>query len=846
MKVREFYDSACKDKAFFDTLHSSKQFLKQKEALQNFLFALQKGIGKDSALTEAKKELCLGLQDEEFAYSWQKEMVVKDFVEKLNRFLSWIGEFEIIATNVVVSLPFKNDCLTHTVDVIVRKEEQVFGMNLYVSKTARSFKGKKYHSSMKNDLYSTLSKLMLENQYPGIIIQNIYLESSEDSVGNIHPIMIEDGSLRSNVFTFTFQNFYRNGMLSCDLLTNKIVEIIKTPLEQSCFGCQYESLCHTKPISESVVSVTDTATEYHSPEFTDSQKFVTEWVDGPLRVVAGPGSGKTATLVGRIRNLLTSGIDPEFIVAITFTKEAANELKNRVSSFCTELPVISTIHSLAYHILKQNQNLVDGCNLLSKKDKLMLINDLVEVFPPLTGFSMKVLEGPYGLLETLSRNIDKFLQGYSTEPEVFLNEHPHLRYDFIEFAGVYNDICIQKGYISFDEMISKCITLFEEYPEVLQDYQNLYKYVMVDEYQDVNADQAKFVNMIASHGNLVIVGDDDQSIYGFRGGNSRYMVNFNQLFPNAKTVVLKENFRSSKELVAASQKLINANEERIKKEVVSTSGNGTAPIFLSSKNKEELEGVIADCLNRGFKTKDIAILASKNKTLIDLQAELSCKTILEKQLLLEDPLFGVISDTLSLYYSNMEDSYFLYHLLRLFGADVRENNLARFIASQYPDVKTGDYSLDKKGDNVYITLRYLHHAFYLLDGVCTPSFFVQSVSYTLGLDETSSCSLMQELITENKLLTIEQLHKHLAFMNRFLDDTRIDVSNVDAVHLITNHDSKGREFPVVILVDDFKEELTEEVRRLAYVAVTRAKSLLYIATDNQISPIMAELKGGAA
>ena len=422
----------------------------------------------------------------------------------------------------------------------------------------------------------------------------------------------------------------------------------------------------------------------------------------------------------------------------------------------------------------------------------------------------------------------------------------NIQSDFIEFAYVYNDICKQKGYITFDEMITKCITLFETYPDVLKDYSNMYKYIMVDEYQDVNADQAKFVNLIASHGNLVVVGDDDQSIYAFRGGNSRYMLDFKHMFPTAKTVVFKENFRSSKAIVNASQMLIKANEERIPKDIIATNNDGMDPIFLSSKNTEELDRLVAELLKKNYAPKDIAILASRNKTLEALHESLTCKTVLEKQLLLQDPLFGVISDTLSLFYSNMDNAFSLYHLLRLVGADVRIENLVTFIKTGYPDVFTGDYTLEKKNDNVYSALRFLNHAFYLLGGVCTPSFFVQSVSYALGCEEINSCILIQELIADNQITCIEELHAHLTYMKRFLDDTRVDVSNINAIHLITNHDSKGREFPVVILVDDFIEETTDEVRRLAYVAITRAKHLLYIASDNNISPIMAELKGGVA
>lgn len=846
MKVSKFYDSACKDKAFFRTLDSNKQNLELKKALNLFLSALQRGNNKESALKEVREQLERTLLDTYFAYSWQKKTVIEDFISRIERFLAYIGDVKILATNVVVTLPFKNDCLTHSVDVIVKKGDVVFGINLFVSKTKRSFKGKKFHSNLKNDLYALLSKLILEKDYPGIVIQDIYLETSEDSVGNIHPIMIEDGSLKSNVFTFHFKEFYRKGLLSYELLTNKIVEVIKTPLEPNCFGCQYEWLCHTKSITEVVKESVQQDNAYYTPQFTESQKLVTEWIDGPLLVCAGPGSGKTATLVGRIRNLIVSGIDPEFIVAITFTKEAANELKTRVSSLCAESPVISTIHALAYQILKQNASLVDGCTLLSKKDKLMLINDLVEVFPPLTGFSMKVLDGPNGLLETLSRKLDKFLTGYISEPEEFLKEHPELRYDFIEFAYAYNDICKQKGYISFDEIISKCITLFETYPEVLKDYTNMYKYIMVDEYQDVNADQAKFVNLIASHGNLVVVGDDDQSIYAFRGGNSRYMLNFKNMYPTAKTIVLKENFRSSKAILNASQMLIKVNEERIQKDIIATNNDGMAPVFLSSKNTEEIDRIVADLLKKNYMPKDIAILASKNKTLETLYESLACPTVLEKQLLLQDPLFGVVSDTLSLFYSNMENAFSLYHLLRLFGADVRVENLATFIKASYPDVFTGDYTLENEKDHIYSALRFLNHAFYLLEGVCTPSFFVQSVSYALECEESNSCVLMQELIADNQLQNIEMFHAHLTYMKRFLDDTRVDVSNINAVHLITNHDSKGREFPVVVLVDDFIEDTTDEVRRLAYVAITRAKQLLYVASDSNISPIMAELKGGVA
>ena len=848
MKVKEFYQSSCKDRRFYNSLQENKKNVVFAEAILLLCKNLKNKKNRFAEITAFLEEK---LPDEEFLFSWQKKKEIEDLMGKLQRFLQWLETVEVaevLEYDVDVSIPFISDCLKSKVHLIFQKRDGNFGaINLFQGKSKKSLGGKSIHTNMNTDLHALIAKKVLESRYPGIVIYNVFLSHEDDSMGSLVTALEVGGKRSSNVFSLTYKDFYENGTFQHQKMLDKIAEVVKTPLPKSCFGCPHKRLCDTvkaTPVLEEEVEFQPST--YTLPNFTSTQKEVISHKEGPCLVCAGPGSGKTATLVGRIKALLDSGIDPEYILAITFTRDAAGEIKERVASFTNDLPYISTIHALCYDILQKNSSKVGmEVKLLTAKARLSLIETLLEAYEPLTGFSYQLLDGPQGLLRTVERKLDKFFLQFKGVEEEFLEEEKTLGYDFIHFAREYRKICDINGYITFNEQISLCLKLLKEYPEILESYSNIFRYIMVDEFQDIDGTQAELIYLVASHNNLFVVGDDDQSIYGFRGGSHKYMLKFKEIYPSAKVYHLRENFRSTSSLVTAAQSVIESNKERLQKEMLpGRTEQGMAPCLIGERSLEKIEQLIAATLEKGYSYKDIALLSVKNSTLEELAKNMSLPCVIEKQSLVNDYFFGLLHDCVSLYKSKMGDKYSFCHYLKLFGIELEE--VKKLICTTFSEIVGGTYD-EEKEDPAYQAFRLLHFSFQVLeDNTVSPAFFIQFFSFATELEDSVALPTLMELIEAESIENMEELHLFLTSLVRFQDETRVDVSTVNAVHLITSHESKGREFKVVLLIDDFKAEITEEQRRLYYVAMTRAKDLLYICYDASKESITEKImaKGG--
>ena len=834
MKVRDFYLRSCEDKMFYNSLQDNSYGLVIHEAIRLLCQELKKGTEHTLILSVLRQYLSSSVVEDWFTFTWQKEQEIADWIYKFERFLKWFKGATILDMDVDVAIPFRTDCLQAKVNLIVQYDNGTFGaINIFKGKSKKSMNGRTAHTSMKTDLYALCVKKVLENRYPGIIVTHVYLTHENDNAGNILPDFEISSKRSSNVYSLNYKEYYIKNVFQHQKMLETISEVVKTPLQPSCFGCQHERICKIQKTTTFCVDEPETKEEYSLPSFSDIQQEVMSHKEGPCLVLAGPGSGKTATLTGRIKTLIDSGVEPEFILAITFTREAANEIKDRVSSFTDDMPYISTIHALCYDILRKNASRVGAeVKLLGNKERMKIIENMVECFEPLSGFQYSLIDGNQGLLKTLERKLDKYLLTFRADADAFLAEETGLGYDFIQFAKHYENLCTSKGYISFTQQISLCVDLLKKYPEVLEAYSNLFKFIMVDEFQDIDAMQAEFIYLLAHHQNLLVVGDDDQSIYGFRGGSHKYMLEFQTKFPTAKVYRLRENFRSTESLVDAAQSVIGSNTQRLEKEIVSgRKEKGVAPILVSDTTSKTIDELIGKTLKQGYEPKDIAVLSVKNATLEEYAKTLVSPVIVEKQCLVNDRFFGLLQNSLELYYSKMQNAYSFCHYLKLFG--VNNENIKSVIKTTYTDIMSGNYEVADEENSLYTALRLLHFTFRMLaeSEDISPAFFLQFFSYSSGMEDTLSLPLLLNLIEEKGINSTEELSHLFNDMVRFQDETRLDVSGVNAVHLITNHESKGREFKVVLLIDDFKSELTEEQRRLYYVAMTRAKDVLYICYD---------------
>lgn len=309
----------------------------------------------------------------------------------------------------------------------------------------------------------------------------------------------------------------------------------------------------------------------------DRQKKAVTAPLGPVLVLAGAGSGKTRVLTFRIAYLIEQGImAPENILAVTFTNKAAKEMQTRIMTLISgkrnvSQPTLGTFHSIGARLLRQQISQLGyspGFTILDSDDQLKVIRDIC-----------KDLDIPKNYAPTLFRAYISSAKNLLQTPDqlnVGLDGYLH---DLVQQVYIrYQNFIYKQNSVDFDDLLMLPIKLFEAFPEVLRKYQELWQYILVDEYQDTNQAQYMFLHMLAKSRNLFVVGDDAQSIYGFRGSNIANILNFEKDFNDAQVIKLEQNYRSTKNILAAAQKVIELNEEQKPKTLWTDNGHGNKVI----------------------------------------------------------------------------------------------------------------------------------------------------------------------------------------------------------------------------------------------------------------------------
>ena len=822
MRVSEMYRILKCDKlAMFDHLskNQSSRRLVLSEQICEMAKLLYEKKEKEEILGVIRNNLETAYEESWFSFSWQRKSFIENDTKCFARFLNYFNG-EVVEANRRVSvlderLLTEDKELSCNVPIIAETPTgERIAYLIFFKSANKSPGGKSIHTSSVTDLYSLVTKYGLEKEMPNLEINLVFLCRDDDTIEHMAPSLQRCNSKKSNIFINKYEDWYENSMFNFELCLNMINSCLSQKMQHSCFNCDKKGDCKT-PCLDSIKGFQRVAEEreYRLPTYTKEQERVVNHMDGPLVVSAPPGSGKTAVLVGRIQNLVHSGVMEENILAIGFTNEAVNELASRCSGFAKGTK-FSTINALGYEILQSNEDLIGRkLELLSPSAQIELIKKLLSLqTKPMAGFKYGKEYGKSGFYKTVGTKIDQYLKLRDEDKPSFLAKGG---YDtsFVELVNEYHSIVKAKGYIGFDEQVVLCNQLFQEHPEVSERYSSLYKYVMVDEFQDISKEQAEFIYAIASHRNLVVVGDDDQGIYGFRGGSNRFLLDFSKE-NNCETIVLSNNFRSTQEIVKASQSLIVNNESRIQKNVIAHGGHGSVPQIINGVSSAIMDNVIEHCIKEGYGYGDIAIISTKNSVLEDYKDSLNSPCVLAKSYLIHDPLFVIVKSLLSLSLDK-GDGFALFQLLTVMGiaCDTKEP-LSFFEKKEHSPLEQKALSL-------------INMMSQFIEAQYDASIMVQAIAYALNVDGSPSESCFLDYLETEHVVNCAQLKEKIDYMVRFEDETRVPVEQKDKVLLITSHDSKGREFPVVIMVDDYSE-LSEESRRLFYVAMTRAKKELYV------------------
>lgn len=626
-----------------------------------------------------------------------------------------------------------------------------------------------------------------------------------------------------------------------------IQRIIGLTEECSCEDCFYENVCKPPNI---VLAKQEEAAQTKKKEisFSKEQEKVINHAEGPLRVCAGPGSGKTAVLVERIRKLVDSGVQAEKILAITFTKKAAQEMQERVQA--GQEVNIYTLHALAFGILTQNEFLIGPVRLAGLVDCKNLLMKVLNHAPLISGVSYEGLTMRYGLIATLLKDFE-FINKHGTEAYSSAYSKKDVE-GIMKVKELYDAAFREMGYITFDDQVSMAVELLKNNPGILETVQNQYDYIMVDEVQDLDDAQAEFVRLLVKEpvNNVMICGDADQSIYAFRGGSNRFMLDFPSLFSGTEDILLSRNYRSSEEIVTMASSLIEKNKERVPMQLAASFSTGIQAIHIPNFNDCRLGALIKEIHGKGYAYSNIAVIARTNKELnnlckiVDKDAALTGVAVpieRPKLYLREDCVFQMLLDLLELAVKEMRQDRALFRLLSIMGCSVEkadrklsiyEDHVTEGLIYDFYGGESSRYFLETDDPLIRAYSR-IYRALQVMKKPLKQALWeLEPFFFPTGLCTTEVLEKIEDIMYEKKIRHYRQLYEVMSAMKVFEDDTRIYYSSGERsqVHMLTAHDAKGKEFPAVIIygIDNFECGDVEEDRRLLYVAVTRAKRVLFI------------------
>ena len=574
-------------------------------------------------------------------------------------------------------------------------------------------------------------------------------------------------------------------------------------------------------------------------------------IDGPVLVMAGAGSGKTKVLTTRIAYLIEEGIPSYNILAITFTNKAAAEMRDRVSNLIGDVSsFIGTFHSLGVRIIRENHDILglpNNFTIIDSDDTNTIIKKLLK--------EMNLDSKQYS--PSYVRNRISFIKNQMlTDGELDRLFNTPMDKVVVEIYHRYNNKLKTSASVDFDDLLLLPVNLFKERKDILEYYQEKYRYILIDEYQDTNPVQYKLSVMLSNkYKNIFVVGDMNQSIYAFRQADFRNISNFEKDFKGAKVIKLEHNYRSTNNILSAANEVIKHNTERKDLKLFSDNGDGVKIKYMRAYDEKHEIALVIDeikhLLSEGYKNEDIAILYRTNAQSRAIEDVFLAKGIPYK-------VFG------SYYFYNRKEIKDLISYLRLIYNPHDEISLRRVINT--PKRGIGEIAIAAieeraKQQNISMfdaleTRKELEFKEIIEDLIKRS----ESLSLTELIDEVLERSGMKKELESSKALEDEIRLENLmevksitasfeertgsANLGDFLEEVSLiaDISNHtedgDVVTLMTLHSAKGLEFPVVFLVGmeeglfphnmSLMENNLEEERRLCYVGITRAKERLYL------------------
>ncbi len=597
----------------------------------------------------------------------------------------------------------------------------------------------------------------------------------------------------------------------------------------------------------------------------NAQKEAVLWVNGPLLIVAGAGSGKTKVLTSRIAHIIKQKkAFPNQILAVTFTNKAAKEMQNRVSSILKKEAVglswLGTFHSICAKLLRKHAsaaNLNSNFTIIDQDDQNRLIKNICKA----ENIDIKKLAPRYIL-----SIIDKWKNKGFYPNDVIIDKKNIYEKTVLPIYKIYQNKLLDLNACDFGDLILHCVKIFENNPDINQIYSNNFKYILVDEYQDTNFIQSKWLNLLAKkHKNICCVGDDDQSIYSWRGAEIKNFLEFDKVYKDAKIIRLEENYRSSQNILSVASNLIENNQNRVGKTLRTSMKDGDLVKLNCFKNGRDEAIGISDEIEKKLKKK-----YSLNNISILVRAIFQTREFEERFLKIGLPyriLGGIkfyeraeIKDCVSylrIVYQDRDDLAFdriVNNPKRSIGdttlKEIHKFSKKNLISLEMSSKKMIENNLIKPKAKVGLS------SFLNLVVKWRNDLNIKKMNHVkllqIILDESGYSMMLKnkkDLENENRLENIKELlsaMKEFDNLESFLEHVALATSidknwEGEKVNLMTMHSAKGLEFDVIFLpgweeglfphqksIEEKGQDGLEEERRLAYVGITRAKKLALI------------------
>lgn len=789
---------------------------------------------------------------------------MKAQTENISKYLSYFRGLngKVIATSVDSAIPFRFDDVSVTGDIILETKEGIEVIKLKKGKSKLSHRARVEENKPQNDIELFLLYKLGKFKY-----KDKAITGTLHHVNNIVDIENKNYDDEKNVISMKYS---KDEEYNLTLEVNKILNgeyNDKCSDSNSCKKCKYSAICQYVSMKDAPVSIASASSSsvnnevvpLKPPTLTKEQQDVVDFEKGIARVNAGAGSGKTTVVSYRVSELVRKGVDPSEIILLTFTNKGAEEMRNRIAGYIGEdkasLIQISTFNSWGRSIVADNYEILS----YEKKTRLSdvytdknLLLKLLDERPKIAGFDYKnpnlnMYQAKGVLVEMLAIFNRIKTDCIRTDEEYENNFGVEVGPELKKLYSDWNKFRKEEGLIDHQDEVSLVLDLIANHKEVFDNY--CYPHIMVDEFQDNDEAQMQILRTMVNHKDfksLVVVGDDFQSIYGFRNARPENLINLENIFPELESFNIEVNFRSTPEIVNLAYDLISRNTRQLKKGFTTVKDSGEIPELVTYSDNEEIENIIVDniesSVSDGYKLEDICIIGRNRKELEMASDILRNNGIpfyldIPTKLALNNKASSMLNVSSILRKGDIDFEFVEFAIITglveysdLIGME--EDEVREFLSEKKEEIL-------EEFDELKSNEEKLNFAFGIMEKIAA--------------DDKVALTFLDNL-KDLGFTNIMSLTEHLIEIKKFglEGDIRIEDDSLKVgVNLITAHSSKGKEYPcVIVLMEKFKRTTTttntmsellnetEEERRLLFVAITRAEERLLLVDK-------VKTKGGA-